>query len=201
MIGVPQLSAAALRPLYDDWAWQDEAACTRAGTELFFPPDLSGEGRPAEREAPHARRLRETRAKLVCATCPVQDPCREHALSLPEEEGVWGGLSPEELAKLRPGLVYVSLCAFSHVGPWASRRGFDTVVQNVSGITLRQGEVFPGAEPVVCKIVRNRLSAGGNATRTLGPRVGDRTSARFYRARGSGGCAVRSCSAVCRYSS
>src|SRR5882762_4655160 len=57
------------------------------------------------------------------------------------------GLSPEELAKLRPGLVYVSLCAFSHVGPWASRRGFDTVVQNVSGITTRQGELFPGAEP------------------------------------------------------
>ena len=57
------------------------------------------------------------------------------------------GLSPEELAALRPGLVYVSLCAFSHVGPWASRRGFDTVVQNVSGITTRQGELFPGAEP------------------------------------------------------
>jgi len=57
------------------------------------------------------------------------------------------GLSPEELAKLRPGLVYVSLCAFSHVGPWASRRGFDTVVQNVSGITTRQGQLFPGKEP------------------------------------------------------
>jgi len=57
------------------------------------------------------------------------------------------GLSPEELAKLRPGLVYVSLCAFSHQGPWAPRRGFDTVVQNVSGITTRQGELFPGAEP------------------------------------------------------
>jgi len=57
------------------------------------------------------------------------------------------GLSPEELAALRPGLVYVSLCAFSHVGPWASRRGFDTVVQTVSGITTRQAELFPGAEP------------------------------------------------------
>src|SRR5579864_6207381 len=57
------------------------------------------------------------------------------------------GLSPDELITLRPGLVYVSLCAFSHVGPWASRRGFDTVVQNVSGITSRQGEMFPGAEP------------------------------------------------------
>src|SRR3984893_4484237 len=57
------------------------------------------------------------------------------------------GLSPEELGRLRPGLVYVSLCAFSHQGPWASRRGFDTVVQNVSGITTRQGELFPGGEP------------------------------------------------------
>jgi crotonobetainyl-CoA:carnitine CoA-transferase CaiB-like acyl-CoA transferase len=57
------------------------------------------------------------------------------------------GLSPEELAELRPGLVYISMCAFSHQGPWAARRGFDTVVQNVSGITLRQGELFPGPEP------------------------------------------------------
>ncbi|MEJ0016552.1 MAG: CoA transferase [Acetobacteraceae bacterium] len=54
------------------------------------------------------------------------------------------GLSPEELAALRPGLVYVSLSAFGHVGPWASRRGFDTVVQTVSGITSRQVEVVPG---------------------------------------------------------
>jgi crotonobetainyl-CoA:carnitine CoA-transferase CaiB-like acyl-CoA transferase len=53
------------------------------------------------------------------------------------------GLSPEELAALRPGLVYVSLSAFGHTGPWASRRGFDTVVQTVSGITARQGDLFP----------------------------------------------------------
>jgi crotonobetainyl-CoA:carnitine CoA-transferase CaiB-like acyl-CoA transferase len=57
------------------------------------------------------------------------------------------GFSPEALTKLRPGIVFVSLCAFSHVGPWASRRGFDTVVQTVSGITHRQGELFPGAAP------------------------------------------------------
>ncbi len=57
------------------------------------------------------------------------------------------GLSPEALTKLRPGLVYVSMCAFGHQGPWAARRGFDTVVQTVSGITTRQGELFPGREP------------------------------------------------------
>jgi crotonobetainyl-CoA:carnitine CoA-transferase CaiB-like acyl-CoA transferase len=54
------------------------------------------------------------------------------------------GLSPEELAELRPGLVYVSLSAFGHGGPWAGRRGFDTVVQTVSGITARQAELVPG---------------------------------------------------------
>src|SRR6478672_11182240 len=30
------------------------------------------------------------------------------------------GLAPEELAQIRPGLVYVSLCAFGHTGPWGS---------------------------------------------------------------------------------
>ena len=56
------------------------------------------------------------------------------------------GLSPESLAKIRPGIIYISLSAFSHLGPWSSRRGFDTVVQTVSGITDRQGHLFPGAE-------------------------------------------------------
>src|SRR5476649_1932562 len=54
------------------------------------------------------------------------------------------GLSPEELAEIRPGLVYVSLSAFGHTGPWASRRGFDTVVQTISGMTTRQAEAVPG---------------------------------------------------------
>ena len=57
------------------------------------------------------------------------------------------GLSPQSLAEIRPGLVYISLCAFSHMGPWAPRRGFDTVIQTVSGITDRQGKLFPGAAP------------------------------------------------------
>jgi len=57
------------------------------------------------------------------------------------------GLAPEALAQLRPGIVFVSLSAFSHVGPWASRRGFDTVVQTVSGISSRQAELFSGARP------------------------------------------------------
>jgi crotonobetainyl-CoA:carnitine CoA-transferase CaiB-like acyl-CoA transferase len=56
------------------------------------------------------------------------------------------GLAPEALAELRPGLVYLSLSAFSHEGPWASRRGFDTVVQTVTGWSTREGELFPGKD-------------------------------------------------------
>ena len=44
------------------------------------------------------------------------------------------GLGPEQLAALRPGLVYVSLSAFGHEGPWSERRGFDSIVQTASGI-------------------------------------------------------------------
>lgn len=55
------------------------------------------------------------------------------------------GLSSEALAAQRPGIIYLSLCAFSHVGPWAPRRGFDTVVQAVSGMAIRQAEAVPAA--------------------------------------------------------
>ena len=44
------------------------------------------------------------------------------------------GFTPEALADIRPGIVCVSLCAFGHAGPWASKRGFDSIVQCCSGI-------------------------------------------------------------------
>jgi crotonobetainyl-CoA:carnitine CoA-transferase CaiB-like acyl-CoA transferase len=44
------------------------------------------------------------------------------------------GIAPEELAALRPGLVYVSISAYGRLGPWAARRGFDSLVQMASGI-------------------------------------------------------------------
>ena len=44
------------------------------------------------------------------------------------------GLSPAGLAKIRPGIVYVSLSAFGHQGPWRNRRGYDSLLQSASGI-------------------------------------------------------------------
>jgi crotonobetainyl-CoA:carnitine CoA-transferase CaiB-like acyl-CoA transferase len=72
-----------------------------------------------------------------------------HVFSQGYRPGTIGGrgFSPEALAQMRPGIVAVSLCAFSHAGPWSGRRGFDTVIQSVGGITNRQGEVFPVGGP------------------------------------------------------
>ncbi|MGD9894758.1 MAG: CoA transferase [Dehalococcoidia bacterium] len=44
------------------------------------------------------------------------------------------GFGPEDIARIRPGIVYVQLSAFGHEGPWSRRRGFDTLVQVVSGM-------------------------------------------------------------------
>jgi crotonobetainyl-CoA:carnitine CoA-transferase CaiB-like acyl-CoA transferase len=51
------------------------------------------------------------------------------------------GFSPETVAALRPGIVCVSLCAYGHEGPWATRRGFDSIVQNVTGLAATQSSL------------------------------------------------------------
>ena len=49
------------------------------------------------------------------------------------------GFGPEAAAARRPGIVYVSLSAYGHLGPWAGRRGFDSLVQTVSGFNHAEG--------------------------------------------------------------
>jgi crotonobetainyl-CoA:carnitine CoA-transferase CaiB-like acyl-CoA transferase len=50
------------------------------------------------------------------------------------------GFSPEEAARISPGIVYVSLSAYGHVGPWAERRGFDSLVQTATGFNHAEGQ-------------------------------------------------------------
>jgi crotonobetainyl-CoA:carnitine CoA-transferase CaiB-like acyl-CoA transferase len=50
------------------------------------------------------------------------------------------GFSDTTLANARPGIVVVNLSAYSHVGPWAARRGFDSLTQNVNGINWEEAK-------------------------------------------------------------
>ena len=49
------------------------------------------------------------------------------------------GFAPEQVARMAPGIVCVSLSAYGHEGPWSSRRGFDSLVQNTNGLNHAEG--------------------------------------------------------------
>ncbi|GGL29980.1 CoA transferase [Planomonospora parontospora] len=59
------------------------------------------------------------------------------------------GLAPDALLARRPDLVVAQLCAWGWSGPWAGRRGFDSLVQAASGIAVVEsdGDGRPGALP------------------------------------------------------
>jgi WhiB family redox-sensing transcriptional regulator len=78
-------------PIIEDWEWQHQGACRTLPSEMFFHPD--GERGPR-------RRNRENAAKAICATCPVMERCRQHALANQEPYGIWGGLSEDDRASI-----------------------------------------------------------------------------------------------------
>ena len=88
------------------------------------------------------------------------------------------GLSPEALTEHRPGIVVASVSAWGRRGPWASRRGFDSIVQAVTGIATHvSGDgVQPGTLPAqvldhsagylltagICRALRLQRERGGS---------------------------------------
>jgi len=80
------------------------------------------------RQQSHVERLR----KLVSRADVFSQSYRPGALAR-------RGFSPEDLAALRPGIICASLSAWGESGPWSGRRGFDSIVQAVSGIAHAAG--------------------------------------------------------------
>jgi crotonobetainyl-CoA:carnitine CoA-transferase CaiB-like acyl-CoA transferase len=88
------------------------------------------------------------------------------------------GLAPAALAARHPGIVVARLTAWGDVGPFAGRRGFDSIVQAASGISWLESsdQQKPGALPAqaldhsagyllaagVTAALRKRLDEGGS---------------------------------------
>ncbi|WP_232783603.1 WhiB family transcriptional regulator [Mycobacteroides franklinii] len=68
-------------------SWQLDARCRGMPTDIFFAPD---------HQRGHAKKLHDMRAKSICHSCPVQQPCGTYALVNDESHGVWGALTPSE---------------------------------------------------------------------------------------------------------
>ena len=80
---------------------------------------------------------RASRGAACCATCSQADifsqGYRPQAIAAL-------GFSPEAGCQINPGIVYVTLSAYGHAGPWAERRGFDSLVQTATGFNHAEGQ-------------------------------------------------------------
>ncbi|KAF4534014.1 Formyl-coenzyme A transferase [Lasiodiplodia theobromae] len=57
------------------------------------------------------------------------------------------GLAPEQLVALNPNIICANMSAFGPDGPWAGRRGFDSIVQTCSGMNVSEAEHYGQGEP------------------------------------------------------
>jgi hypothetical protein len=57
------------------------------------------------------------------------------------------GFGAEALAAARPGIVVVSLSAYGETGPWAGKRGFDSLVQTATGFNRAEAQAAGAAQP------------------------------------------------------
>ena len=67
-----------------DTTWMAQGACADEPPETFFPSDGVG----------------VEVARRICATCPVQETCLEHALRNRIDHGVWGGTSERQRRRI-----------------------------------------------------------------------------------------------------
>jgi hypothetical protein len=57
------------------------------------------------------------------------------------------GYDAASVAKRRPGIVVVSLSAYGETGPWANRRGFDSLVQTACGLNQQEATAANSNKP------------------------------------------------------
>ena len=67
------------------------------------------------------------------------------------------GFGPEEVARLRPGIIYVSENAFGHEGPWAQRPGWEQLAQATTGVCVINGGE---GTPVIAPAAMNDYATG-----------------------------------------
>ena len=80
------------------------------------------------------------------------------------------GFGPAAAAELRPGIVCVSLSAYGHAGPWAERRGFDSLVQTTTGLNYAEAEAAgeTNPRPLPCQAIDHASGLSDGARRDDG---------------------------------
>ena len=79
--------------MFEDTTCRVAARCHDDDAVHFFAPNRI--------EHKDEKDRRETRARAICAGCPVHDECLDHALDVGEPHGIWGGLNELQRRRLR----------------------------------------------------------------------------------------------------
>lgn len=69
-------------------SWVSQAACIGYPSDLFFK-EVAGKGTDY------------SEAVAICKTCPVRLLCLDHALTVGEVHGCWGGMSPKDRMRMK----------------------------------------------------------------------------------------------------
>ncbi len=75
------------------------------------------------------------------------------------------GLDYESLRKINPRLIYCSITGFGQTGPYASRAGYDFLIQGMAGPMSVTG--MPGGEPIKAGYATADIFTGMYATTTI----------------------------------
>lgn len=69
------------------------------------------------------------------------------------------GIGYDDLSKIHPGLVYVSISGFGESGPYAHKRVYDPIIQALSGLAMIQKNRESGRPHLVRAIIPDKLTA------------------------------------------
>jgi WhiB family transcriptional regulator, redox-sensing transcriptional regulator len=143
---IPAAPAAEVAGL-EGRGWLDLAACKEVDPELFFPE--------------RGERAKGQAAKQVCASCQVQQQCRDLAVGAAkgreEDHGIFAGTTPHERTRLRgnpapgPSVWYQDRAAAEEahrlavqVGPVAAAEQLGTAPSTLQRAFVRWGLDYPG---------------------------------------------------------
>ena len=72
----------------NETTWREQAACRNVGPDVNFHPERGDS-------------IMAAKAKAICATCPVTEPCLQYAFANGERQGIWGGYSYPQRRRMR----------------------------------------------------------------------------------------------------
>lgn len=86
----PSTNTRPAEPAAASEQWRADAACANSpSADVFFPEDGSNGSTAA--------------ARKICAQCPVRKQCVSYAITNNEKYGIWGGLTANQIARIRRG--------------------------------------------------------------------------------------------------